>query len=45
LNVEEGLARDVLTVTLSVVPVVDPRRQRERKQERRRLEHVLAEGF
>jgi ABC-type oligopeptide transport system ATPase subunit len=30
---------------LSAVPVADPRRQRERKEERRRLRHVLAEGF
>jgi len=30
---------------LSAVPVADPRRQRERKAERRRLKHALAEGF
>ena len=30
---------------LTAVPVADPRRQRERKAERRRLKHALAEGF
>ncbi len=29
---------------LAAVPVADPRRQRERKEERRRLRHVLADG-
>ena len=29
----------------AAVPVADPRRQRERKAERRRLKHALAEGF
>jgi len=30
---------------LTAVPVADPRRQRERKAERRRLKHALTEGF
>jgi oligopeptide transport system ATP-binding protein len=30
---------------ITAVPVADPRRQRERKAERRRLKHALAEGF
>ncbi|HKG42761.1 MAG TPA: ATP-binding cassette domain-containing protein [Gaiellaceae bacterium] len=30
---------------LTAVPVADPRRQRERKAERRRLKHALSEGF
>jgi oligopeptide transport system ATP-binding protein len=30
---------------LTAVPVADPRRQRERKVERQRLKHALAEGF
>ena len=30
---------------LSAVPIPDPRKMKERKQERRRLKHALAEGF
>jgi ABC-type oligopeptide transport system ATPase subunit len=36
---------DYTKALLAAVPVPDPRRQRERKQERRRLKHALAEGF
>ncbi len=51
--VETGPAEDVYTspkdeytkALLTAVPVADPRRQRERKAERRRLKHALAEGF
>jgi ABC-type oligopeptide transport system ATPase subunit len=51
--VEVGPAEDVYTspkneytkALLTAVPVADPRRQRERKAERRRLKHALAEGF
>jgi oligopeptide transport system ATP-binding protein len=51
--VEAGPAEQVYTspqdeytkALLSAVPVADPRRQRERKAERRRLRHALAEGF
>ena len=51
--VEAGPAEQVYTspqdeytkALLSAVPVADPRRQRERKGERRRLRHALAEGF
>jgi ABC-type oligopeptide transport system ATPase subunit len=51
--VEAGPAEQVYTspqneytkALLTAVPVADPRRQRERKAERRRLKHALAEGF
>jgi len=51
--VETGPAEQVYTspqeeytkALLTAVPVADPRRQRERKAERRRLKHALAEGF
>ncbi|HSC50117.1 MAG TPA: ATP-binding cassette domain-containing protein [Gaiellaceae bacterium] len=51
--VEFGEAESVYTdpqneytkALLTAVPVADPRRQRERKAERRRLKHALAEGF
>jgi oligopeptide transport system ATP-binding protein len=51
--VEVGPAEEVYTspkneytkALLTAVPVADPRRQRERKAERRRLKHALAEGF
>jgi ABC-type oligopeptide transport system ATPase subunit len=51
--VETGPAEQVYTAPreeytkalLTAVPVADPRRQRERKAERRRLKHALAEGF
>jgi oligopeptide transport system ATP-binding protein len=51
--VEIGPAEEVYTAPqedytkalLTAVPVADPRRQRERKTERRRLKHALAEGF
>ena len=51
--IETGNAEDVYRspkadytkALLSAVPVADPRRQRERKAERRRLKHALAEGF
>ncbi|HET7808078.1 MAG TPA: ATP-binding cassette domain-containing protein [Gaiellaceae bacterium] len=51
--VEVGPAEQVYTspqneytkALLTAVPVADPRRQRERKAERRRLKHALAEGF
>ncbi len=51
--IETGPAEQVYTspredytkALLTAVPVADPRRQRERKAERRRLKHALAEGF
>jgi oligopeptide transport system ATP-binding protein len=51
--VELGPAEEVYTnpredytkALLSAVPVPDPRKMKERKQERRRLKHALAEGF
>jgi oligopeptide transport system ATP-binding protein len=51
--VEAGPAEQIYTspqneytkALLTAVPVADPRRQRERKAERRRLKHALAEGF
>jgi ABC-type oligopeptide transport system ATPase subunit len=51
--VETGDAEQIYTspqneytkALLTAVPVADPRRQRERKAERRRLKHALAEGF
>ena len=51
--VESGPAEQIYTnpkneytqALLTAVPVADPRRQRERKAERRRLKHALAEGF
>jgi ABC-type oligopeptide transport system ATPase subunit len=51
--VETGPAEQVYTspqeeytkALLTAVPVADPRRQRERKADRRRLKHALAEGF
>ena len=51
--VEIGPAEQVYTspeneytkALLTAVPVADPRRQRERKAERHRLKHALAEGF
>jgi ABC-type oligopeptide transport system ATPase subunit len=51
--VETGTATDVYTnpqedytkALLAAVPVPDPRRMRERKLERRRLAHVVAEGL
>jgi ABC-type oligopeptide transport system ATPase subunit len=51
--VEAGPAEQIYTAPkeeytkalLTAVPVADPRRQRERKAERRRLKHALAEGF
>ncbi|HET8607429.1 MAG TPA: ATP-binding cassette domain-containing protein [Gaiellaceae bacterium] len=51
--VEIGPAEDVYTnpqddytrALLAAVPVPDPRRMKERKQERRRLKHALAEGL
>ena len=51
--VEVGPAEQVYTAPeneytkalLTAVPIADPRRQRERKAERRRLKHALAEGF
>ncbi|MDX6482008.1 MAG: peptide/nickel transport system ATP-binding protein [Gaiellaceae bacterium] len=36
---------DYTRALLAAVPVPDPRRMRERKQERRKLSHALAEGF
>jgi oligopeptide transport system ATP-binding protein len=51
--VETGPAEEVYTnpqndytkALLAAVPVPDPRRMKERKQERRRLKHALAEGL
>jgi ABC-type oligopeptide transport system ATPase subunit len=51
--VEVGPAEEVYTTPkddytkalLAAVPVPDPRRMKERKQERRRLKHALAEGL
>jgi ABC-type oligopeptide transport system ATPase subunit len=51
--VEIGKAEDVYTnpqddytkALLAAVPVPDPRRMRERKRERRKLAHAIAEGF
>jgi len=51
--VEIGPAEDVYTnpqedytkALLSAVPIPDPRKMKERKVERRRLKHALAEGF
>jgi len=51
--VEVGPAEEVYTqpkdeytkALLAAVPIPDPRRMRERKQERRRLKHALAEGL
>jgi ABC-type oligopeptide transport system ATPase subunit len=51
--VEAGKAEDVYTnpqndytkALLAAVPVPDPRRMRERKRERRKLAHALAEGI
>jgi ABC-type oligopeptide transport system ATPase subunit len=51
--VETGKANDVYTnpqedytkALLAAVPVPDPRRMRERKRERRKLAHVVAEGL
>jgi ABC-type oligopeptide transport system ATPase subunit len=51
--VETGKAEDVYTnpqhdytkALLAAVPVPDPRRMRERKRERRKLAHALAEGL
>ncbi|HET8527821.1 MAG TPA: ATP-binding cassette domain-containing protein [Gaiellaceae bacterium] len=51
--VETGLAHEVYTnpqedytrALLAAVPVPDPRRMRERKRERRKLAHAVAEGF
>src|SRR3954451_23377399 len=51
--VEIGPANDVYTnpqqdytkALLAAVPVPDPRRMRERKRERRKLAHAVAEGF
>jgi ABC-type oligopeptide transport system ATPase subunit len=36
---------DYTKALLAAVPVPDPRRMKERKQERRRLKHALAEGL
>jgi ABC-type oligopeptide transport system ATPase subunit len=51
--VETGTAEEVYTnpkndytkALLAAVPVPDPRRMRERKRERRKLAHAIAEGF
>jgi len=51
--IEMGPARDVYSnpqedytkALLAAVPVPDPRRMRERKRERRKLAHAVAEGF
>jgi oligopeptide transport system ATP-binding protein len=51
--VETGLANEVYNnpqedytkALLAAVPVPDPRRMRERKRERRKLAHAVAEGF
>ena len=37
--------QDYTRALLAAVPVPDPRRMRERKQERRKLSHAVAEGF
>jgi ABC-type oligopeptide transport system ATPase subunit len=37
--------QDYTRALLAAVPVPDPRRMRERKQERRKLAHAIAEGF
>jgi ABC-type oligopeptide transport system ATPase subunit len=51
--IELGPAEEVYTnpqedytkALLSAVPIPDPRKMKERKVERRRLKHALAEGF
>jgi peptide/nickel transport system ATP-binding protein len=51
--VELGPAEEVYTnpredytkALLSAVPIPDPRKMKERKLERQRLKHALAEGF
>jgi peptide/nickel transport system ATP-binding protein len=37
--------QDYTRALLAAVPVPDPRRMRERKKERRKLSHAIAEGF
>jgi peptide/nickel transport system ATP-binding protein len=37
--------QDYTKALLAAVPVPDPRRMRERKRERRKLGHAVAEGF
>jgi peptide/nickel transport system ATP-binding protein len=37
--------QDYTRALLAAVPVPDPRRMRERKRERRKLSHAVAEGF
>jgi ABC-type oligopeptide transport system ATPase subunit len=37
--------QDYTKALLAAVPVPDPRRMRERKRERRKLAHAVAEGF
>jgi len=44
-QIYESPQNEYTKALLTAVPVADPRRQRERKAERRRLKHTLAEGF
>jgi oligopeptide transport system ATP-binding protein len=44
-QIYESPQNEYTKALLTAVPVADPRRQRERKAERRRLRHALAEGF
>ena len=44
-GVQQTRRRSTRRALLAAVPVPDPRRMRERKRERRKLSHAIAEGF